>query len=165
MPREFERRFLVRSGVWQAAAAARAEIEQGYLSRAGDTTVRVRRIDAAATLAVKVRDAAPGRVELEYPIPVEHAEFLLSAVCERPPIRKIRHTVPYCGQLWSVDVFEGVNHGLVLAEIELADPGAAMVRPFWLGDEITDDPRFRNSSLFRRPFGEWGRAVSLVVGE
>lgn len=155
IPREIERKFLVRSEAWRSTVSAATTVTQGYLSRPGDVTVRVRRIGDEATLAIKVRDGGPGKAELEYGIPVSHAEFLLASACERPPVKKTRHRVPYGGQSWVVDVFEGPNSGLVMAEIELPDPHSLVAIPYWAGDEVTADRRFSNASLYRNPYGEW----------
>ena len=51
------------------------------------------------------------------------------------------------GYFWEVDEFLGAHAGLVLAEIELQAPDQPFARPPWLGKEVTDDPRYHNSSL------------------
>ncbi|MGD8616310.1 MAG: adenylate cyclase, partial [Gammaproteobacteria bacterium] len=58
-------------------------------------------------------------------------------------------------QVWEVDVFEGANAGLVIAEIELGDEQQPFARPDWLGREVSDDPRYYNMNLCRRPFSQW----------
>jgi adenylate cyclase len=63
--------------------------------------------------------------------------------------------VPFGGHLWEVDVFRGENRGLVVAEIELDDPRQEFEKPPWLGPEVTDDVRYYNTSLCRRPFLTW----------
>jgi adenylate cyclase len=54
-----------------------------------------------------------------------------------------------------VDVFEGDNAGLVIAEIELKDINEPFARPGWLGKEVTDDPRYYNVSLAGNPYKNW----------
>jgi CYTH domain-containing protein len=49
--------------------------------------------------------------------------------------------------MWEVDVHEGVLQGLVLAEVELQYEGQELTLPSWIGQEVTDDPRYRKSSL------------------
>ena len=46
----------------------------------------------------------------------------------------------------SADLLDGIVE-LVLAEIELPSADAPFDRPDWLGDEVTDDPRYLNSVL------------------
>ena len=45
--------------------------------------------------------------------------------------------------------------GLVLAEIELQSESQAFARPEWLGDEVTQDSRYFNSSLATHPYSRW----------
>lgn len=157
IPVEIERKFLVRGDEWRNAAEPPKRIRQGYLTPGSGPTVRVRRRDGSATLTIKGRSLGVGRAELEYEIPTHHADYLLSWCCDHPPVEKLRHRVPYGGRHWVVDVFLGDNQGLVLAEIELDRPDQEVALPIWLGDEVTDDPRYRNSQLYRAPFRHWGR--------
>ena len=62
-------------------------------------------------------------------------------------IEKQRYEVPQGDLMWEIDVFEGRPGGLVLAEIELPSEEEAFKLPGWIGAEVTDDPRYRNSSL------------------
>ena len=62
-------------------------------------------------------------------------------------IEKTRYAVAYAGRTWDVDVFAGANTGLVLAEVELNSPDEPIELPSWVGREVTNDPRFRNSKL------------------
>jgi adenylate cyclase len=59
------------------------------------------------------------------------------------------------GLEWEIDVFAGDNAGLVIAEIELRDGAQEISRPSWLGEEITGEARYYNSSLARKPFSKW----------
>jgi adenylate cyclase len=59
--------------------------------------------------------------------------------------------VPYEGAVWYVDVFEGANSGLVVAEVELKHEAQNIVKPPWAGEEVTGDRRFGNSHLARYP--------------
>jgi adenylate cyclase len=54
-----------------------------------------------------------------------------------------------------VDVFEGDNAGLVVAEIELDDEAETVALPDWAGEEVTGDVRYYNSHLAVTPFKEW----------
>ena len=42
-----------------------------------------------------------------------------------------------------------------MAEIELDTPDQSFPRPDWLGQEVTGDPRYYNSSLLRHPYKRW----------
>lgn len=156
MPLEIERKFLVAHQGWRPAERVR-HIEQGYLSVSGPVSVRVRLQDGVGTLTVKAERKGLARDEFEYPISAtDAADMLRLAVL--PPIIKKRHELTVAGKLWQIDVFEGRLAGLVLAEIELADEDEAFGRPDWLGREVTDDLRFRNSAL-----AEGGEEVMLEL--
>lgn len=160
LPVEIERKFLVCGDGWQALVDSRRFIRQGYLSQPGGTTVRVRRKDDLATLTIKGPADGMTRVELEYAIPAEHAEYLLTQVCPRPAVEKLRHKLRLRDTLWVVDVFQGANRGLITAEVELAHAEQKVSLPRWIGREVTADSRYRNSSLYYLPYGEWVGAAA-----
>ena len=155
MPQEIERKFLVISDTWRAGAAGK-RYRQGYLSTEPDRTVRVRVAGDAGFLTVKGRSAGAARAEYEYPIPREHADEMLDRLCLRPIVEKTRYRIPWGGLTWEVDVFEGDNAGLVVAEVELGDEHQAVDLPPWVGREVTDDPRYANASLVAHPYATWG---------
>ncbi len=145
MALEIERKFLVAHDGWRPAARVR-HIEQGYLSVSGPVSVRIRLQDGLGTLTVKGERDGLVRDEFEYAVPAADATEMLR-LASLPPIVKKRHELTIGGKLWEIDVFEGRLAGLVLAEIELADEQETFLRPDWLGREVTDDPRYRNSAL------------------
>ena len=63
--------------------------------------------------------------------------------------------MPHGGLVWEVDVFEGENKGLVIAEVELKNAEQKFKMPAWLGKEVTRDRRFRNANLVANPFSKW----------
>lgn len=151
---EIERKFLVRRELWRPRNDGVA-YRQGYLSRAEDRIVRVRVAGRAGFLTIKGRTSSVSRSEFEYPIPVEDAEIMLDRLCERPLVEKTRYEEMCGGHVWTVDVFHGENDGLILAEIELSSEEEVFDRPAWLDREVSDDPRYFNSELSKRPFGYW----------
>ena len=156
MPMEIERKFLVTSDAWRAHARDALGFRQGYLPGLETASVRVRVSGDRAWLNIKSATLAVTRREYEYEIPLADAQDMLEVLCERPLIEKTRHHVPHGGHLWEVDVFEGDNAGLVVAELELGSPEEAFERPPWLGEEVSHDPRYYNVSLIRHPFRAWG---------
>ncbi|PKN69848.1 MAG: adenylate cyclase [Deltaproteobacteria bacterium HGW-Deltaproteobacteria-12] len=149
---EIERKFLVQGDAWRTDQGVR--IRQGYLNRDKERTVRVRIAGSKAFLTVKGVNTGASRTEFEYEIPVVDAEQLL-LICEGPLIEKIRHTVADAGMLWEIDEFSGANEGLIVAEIELERENQYWKRPAWLGEEVTDDPRYFNSNLCNHPYCTW----------
>ena len=152
---EIERKFLVRDpGVLAGLTGIR--YQQGYLSTDPERTVRVRRAGEHAFMTVKGRSVGPARPEFEYPIPPADVDGLL-ALCEGPIIEKTRYRIAFAGLTWEVDVFAGANIGLVVAEVEIPSAETVIPLPPWIGDEVTDDPRYFNANLVSQPFRQWGR--------
>jgi CYTH domain-containing protein len=147
---EIERRFLVRDATWMTGSRGE-RIRQGYLVAGHGLTIRVRRIGARAYLTIKGRRDARSRSEFEYEIPPAEAEAMLQDLCPSPLIEKTRYTIEHHGTSWQIDVFGGANEGLVIAECELGHPDQFVELPGWAGEEITGDPRYRNSRLGRSP--------------
>ena len=92
------------------------------------------------------------RVECEYPLAPDRAQHALDRLPSAQIICKVRYEIHHeDGLLWLVDRFLGRNTGLVLAEVELADPNQPVVLLSWVGEEVTFDRRYGNSSLARWP--------------
>jgi adenylate cyclase len=151
---EIERKFLLAGDGWRALGAP-VLLRQGYLCAQPERVVRVRIEGEGATLTIKGGNVGATRGEWEYPIPLADAGELLDRLCERPLIEKYRRRIEFDGNIWEVDEFLGANAGLVVAEIELASEEQAFARPDWIGEEVTHDKRYFNSSLIRQPFSGW----------
>lgn len=154
MGTEIERKFLVTDDSWRDQGTSTV-IRQGYLSTVKERTVRVRAAGDEGTLTIKGITVGASRTEFEYEIPVEDANTMLDELCEQPIIEKTRHVVEVDGTTWETDEFRGVNDGLIVAEVELDSPDGEFTRPDWLGDEVTDDPRYFNANLIAHPYTEW----------
>lgn len=151
---EIERKFLVRGIAWLEGETG-VRCCQGYLCLGVERTVRVRTMGGRGLLTVKGPEKDLVRREYEYEIPVADAREMLEAVCEKPLIVKDRYRVVHAGHVWEVDRFHGENSGLVIAEIELAQPGQHVPLPDWVGREVSGDPRYHNASLVRHPYSRW----------
>ena len=154
MGEEIERKFLVTGDAWRRHATG-VRIRQGFLSTEPERTVRVRVAAERATLTIKGLSVGARRTELEYEIPLADGQHMLDTLCKRPLIEKTRFAMKLGTHTWEVDVFEGDNAGLVLAEIELQSEDEAFDRPDWLGGEVTHDPRYFNSNLVAHPYRSW----------
>jgi adenylate cyclase len=156
---EIERKFLVsRDGLEKVKqlVTSHHRLTQGYLNSSPDRTVRVRIKDDCAFMTVKGRSSESGlsRFEWEKEIAVADARELM-ALCEPGVIDKVRYVVEYEGYVFEVDEFFGENEGLVVAEVELKDEAENFVRPEWLGEEVTGQTQYYNSSLARLPYTKW----------
>jgi adenylate cyclase len=107
------------------------------------------------SITVKGKNVGARRAEFEYEIPAADAERMLDTLCKRPLIEKVRYTLAIGPHTWEIDVFEGDNAGLVVAEIELSREDEAFEKPDWVGNEVTDDPRYFNSNLVANPYRTW----------
>jgi CYTH domain-containing protein len=157
--REIERKFLVKGNDWHPGVPG-VLYRQGYLGTGARAacTVRVRVAGEHAWLTIKGRAAGGARDEYEYPVPLADAEEMLSRLCPGGRVEKIRHRLPYAGHVWEVDEFIGENAPLVVAEVELDSIDAEVALPPWVGREVTEDRRYTNAALARRPFSRWRRA-------
>ena len=154
MGREIERKFLVKGEAWRGLVPG-VLYRQGYLCGAKERTVRVRVAGEKAFLTIKGLTVGATRTEYEYEIPVNDAQTMLDDLAEKPLIEKIRYKIPYEGLTWEVDEFLGDNAGLIVAEVELTGEEQTFVKPAWVGEEVTADPRYFNSNLARHPFRQW----------
>lgn len=155
---EIERKFLVRDDSWRADVYRRTTMRQGFLAAEAARTVRVRDSDEGALVTIKGRTRDASRAEFEYSIPRADAGWLLDHLCLPSLIEKTRHCLQHDGHTWEIDVFFGVNDGLVVAEIELSDADEAFTLPAWAGREVTDDPRYYNARLSGEPYNSWPAA-------
>ena len=149
---EIEKKFLVKNNSWKKVEGI--YYLQGYLTTEG-VTVRARIVKDLAWLTIKGKGAGAVRPEFEYEIPVEDARFILENLCQKPLIEKHRYFVEDEGLVWEVDEFHGENEGLVVAELELESENVEIVKPEWVGDEVTHDRRYANASLVKNPYNNW----------
>ena len=151
---EIERKFLLAGDAWRTLGEP-VLLRQGYLSSNPDRTVRVRIEGDQGTVTIKGRSVGATRGEWEYPIPLADAGELLERLCEQPIIEKFRRRIAIGVHTWEVDEFIGANQGLVVAEIELDSEDQQFAQPDWIGEEVTTDRRYYNSSLIRNPYSSW----------
>jgi adenylate cyclase len=155
---EIERKFLVRGEAWRAQVSHSIPMRHGYLTELGGrASVRVRMEGEAGKLNIKAAVVGAARAEYEYDIPAADVAEILATLCAGV-ILKTRHYVPAGDLTWEIDVFEGANAGLVVAEIELERVDQAFARPAWVGAEVTAQRRYYNQALAEHPFALWSQA-------
>ncbi len=155
MALEIERRFLVAGEGWRKRALKGARIRQGYIALGDLASVRVRiRGKSKATLTIKSRASERRRLEFEYEISSKDAIALL-ALSQGSIIEKVRYRVRDRELTWEIDVFEGRNAGLIIAEVELRHERQSLQLADWVGQEVTSQARYSNASLALRPFCSW----------
>ena len=138
---EIERKFLVVDDSYKALATSSTHIKQGYICSDRGRTVRVRLRGRQAFLTIKgpSLDEGLSRYEFEKEISTDEAEQLFR-LCEPGVIDKIRYLVPVG------------NH---VFEVELSSVDESFEKPAFVGNEVTGDRRYYNSTLTHYPYNTW----------
>ncbi len=147
---EIERKYLVDSLPENLDAFPHVEIEQGYLCTS--PTLRIRRMGDSFILTVKEKVHS-----LTSAIVNREEEFFLSSEsyarlrgkCEGIMVEKTRYRIPVGKYTAELDIFHGRHEGLLLVEVEFPSVEAAnaFTPPAWFGQDVSNDPRYRNSWL------------------
>jgi CYTH domain-containing protein len=156
MSLEIERKFLVKDTSFIEKSYQKNFIKQGFLNSNKNRVVRVRVLDNKSFLTIKGVSNSTGttRYEWENEISLLEGEQLL-LLCEKKIIEKHRYLIKNKMHTFEVDVFLNENKGLIIAEIELNSEGEKFEKPSWLGDEVTGQIKYYNSSLSKNSFKEW----------
>ncbi len=147
---EIERKFLLKRIPPDLTSYPHRPIEQGYILATPDgRQVRIRRTPKSCTLTCKSAEGAI-REEREINLSMEQAETLWPATTGRR-LTKTRYEIPWQNFTIEIDVYGGVNDGIVVAEVEFADEEQCsnFQPPDWFGEEVTNDPRYSNVVLAR----------------
>ena len=112
-------------------------------------------MEGKANRKIKRRTTEMEREEYEYPIPLPDAEEILDWLCVGTVIEKKRHYVDFKGFTWEIDEYEGANHGLITAEVEMAREDQEVPIPPWVGEEVSSETRYLNASLAMHPYQDW----------
>ncbi|MCC8427057.1 CYTH domain-containing protein [Mucilaginibacter sp. UR6-11] len=152
---EIERKFLVDHDKWQLLPKPQGCImRQGYIVNEPDRTIRLRLAGDKAYLTFKSGTSGISRREYEYEIPVNEAAELFEQFV-KAGLQKTRYCITYMDKLWEVDVFEGDNYGLIIAEIELKREDEPFELPEWVTTEVSEDARYYNANLSLKPYNTW----------
>lgn len=147
---EIERKFLVKKLPPNLDGYENRQIEQGYLAVKRDgTQVRLRKSGDEHSLTVK-RGRGLKRHEWEIQLEPEQFKELWTAT-EGRRLRKKRYDVAYRDHTIEIDVYDGSNKGLVVAEVEFDDEAQCknFEPPDWFGREVSGKARYSNVTLAR----------------
>lgn len=153
MGKEIERKFLIDSDLWNYQGEP-VKMVQGYLTIDQSKIIRVRVADKQAFITIKSNVKGISRDEFEYEIPVDDALKLLP-LCINSVVKKTRYEYWFAGKLWEIDVFEGDNSGLIVAEIELEHEDEQFELPSWALTEVSIDEKYYNFNLSLNPYKNW----------
>ena len=151
---EIERRFLVKNEDWKHQIILSQYFSQAYLnSSIEDWTTRVRIIDNKESY-ITLKSSLNGLInyEFEYPIPIKDANELIKL--SKYKIIKTRYQLKINNKNWVVDLFDGLNSSLKIAEIELNSESEKIQIPSWCGQEISGIKLLNNASLAKTPISK-----------
>ena len=151
---ELERKFLVSESRLPELVKGNT-IRQGYIKTKGKSVVRLRSTPKASYITIKGPLTGISRSEFEYEIPREEADEILDSLCSQPLIEKTRYKIKHVSHVWEIDVFHGLNKGLIVAEVELEFENEEVALPDWVSSEVSDDRRYSNSNLCKNAFSTW----------
>jgi CYTH domain-containing protein len=150
MNQEIERKFLLKSLPPHFEENDGFLIEQGYLAiEPHGTQVRLRKKGKTAYLTCK---RGGGTVREEYEVELSAAQFdALWPLTAGRRLVKRRHEVPYQGHVVEIDIYNGSNRGLIVAEVEFESEDAArdFVPPDWFAKDVSGSPKYSNRNLAR----------------
>tara|TARA_Y100001968_G_scaffold302907_1_gene316610 strand:+ start:79 stop:600 length:522 start_codon:yes stop_codon:yes gene_type:complete len=151
---EIERRFLVKDDSWKSKVIQSEDFIQAYLNSSMDEWLtRIRIIDNKKAY-ITLKSSLNGLMnnEFEYSIPAKDAIELIKL--SKYKITKTRYQLKINKKDWVVDIFDGSNYPLIIAEIELNDADEKITIPSWCVQEITGIKSFSNASLARKPISQ-----------
>ena len=151
---EIERRFLVENEDWKSKVILSEDFNQAYLNSSVDEWVtRVRIIDNKKSyLTIKSSLNGLKNYEFEYSIPLQDAIELIKL--SKYKIMKTRYQLKINKKNWVVDIFDGSNSSLKIAEVELNSESEEIQVPSWCGQEITGFKLLSNASLAKAPISQ-----------
>ena len=154
MALEIERRFLIKNDGWEQFITKKTSIEQGYFKTKSDEwTIRIRSENKKFKLTLKKLIKNYSSYEYEYEIPSSEGEIIISKLSNR--IFKERFYLYINQKDWVVDIFQGNNYPLRIAEIELDNEYEKIEIPTFISKEITGIKKFSNAKLAESPISTW----------
>jgi len=162
---EIERRFLVENENWKSQIILSEDFSQAYLNSSVDEwTTRIRVIDnKKGYITLKSSLNGLTNYEFEYSIPIKDAIELIKL--SKYKITKTRYQLKINNKNWMVDIFDGSNSSLKIAEIELNSESEEIQIPSWCGQEITGMKSLSNASLAKTPISKLSVKDRMKVKE
>ncbi len=158
---EIERKYLIKEMPENISEYEHHEISQGYVDT--DPVVRIRRYDDNFILTIKSRGLLE-RIEIEKDLSQEEFEQL-SQMVQGNLIEKTRYIIPYNGLKLEIDEFHGIFEGLKYGEVEFDDIESSknFTPPDYMFMDVTEEPRFQNSSLSKMNEEEIQQMLSSIL--
>lgn len=168
MAQEIERQFVVNTDHedWKTIRdnLPAEKIVQTTIHRGEGNKLRVRLIENLQTgkqsgsFAFKIvqksgKNEPNIRDEYEWDVPPHVAHYIMIG---HPEVVKIRRKYLHNdGKIWDIDEYQGLNEGVVLADLELKTVDEKFKIPAFLGQESTKLKKITNNSFSLHPFAHW----------
>jgi len=150
---EYERRFLVKpNSGWEKSVKSYSKLfEDIYLS---NTRLRLRMLTDSDSDRRIIKLTKKAVSESPYfrtisRILLSQDEYNVLSRLDGKHIVKVRHYCDYRSRVFSIDVFQGELHGLILSEVESdgIDDLMSVEAPAFAAIEVTEDPFFDGENL------------------
>jgi CYTH domain-containing protein len=142
---EIERKYIIEELPDNLEAYPSKHIKQGYVSIA--PVIRIRQLDKQFILTIKGKGLL-AREEFELEIDKDQFDELSKKV-DGLIIDKTRYYITLDDYIIELDIFHSDYKDLIIAEVEFPslEEANSFVPPDWFGKDVTNDPRYQNSSL------------------
>lgn len=167
---EIENKYLVKELPLGFENCAHKEIEQSYIHLTDEVDIRVRREEIFGenkyflTVKINVGESYLVRKETETEIKKElYDKLILKKVEGTNKIEKTRYLYPIgSGLIAEIDIFHGALEGLQLVEVEFDSLYILdfFTEPIWFGENVTNDPTYKNKNLSSMHFDDNVRKLS-----
>jgi len=174
MATEIEYKFTINKKIFMEEEEEKFKVlrsRQGYFTVKEDSvsSCRIALLDhyypkkwSDAVFNIKGKRVGASRTEVETKLPYEEGEQLFNMTVDR--VEKVRYKVPavvkgFSGLFWEVDIYEGANYPLAVAELEVPTERATKFEvPQWIVKDVTEDDRYYNANLAKNPYEKWRKA-------
>ena len=150
---EIERKFLCNKPDFDLSVYKKATIIQYYVST--EPVIRIRKSNNDHFLTIKSKGSV-SRQELEMEISEKEFDNLVK-LTDKAPVSKTRYFIPLENDLTAeLDIYDGSLSGLFTVEVEFESikEAQSFTPPEWFGQDVSEDNRYKNSSLYIKGLSE-----------
>jgi len=163
---EIEHKFLLKNNKWRKEVRNRVFIRDGLIFTKNSGKMRVRVFSDKGYITIKTKKILNCRDEYEYEIPVNDANKIIDLNSDGRIIEKYRNYIQIGKNCWEIDEYTGLLEGIIIAEIELQDVNENFQKPDWVGQEVTNDERFRVINMIDQKITQnWEQAKIKMMNE
>ena len=153
---ETERKFLVKTLPFDPSLYPYEIIDQFYISQLPEIRARRTSVGSDTVHVLGIKRSASNMTKItrkEYNMEISSSEFegMLREI-KGNVIYKRRYHIPLAVReeaVAEVDIYTSKLTGLKVVEVEFYDEeqANAFIPPIWFGEEVTDDPKYKNYNL------------------